>query len=875
MRLISNSLTAFLLFVSLFAGAQNPYLPLGEFIPDGEPYVFEDPDNPGQYRIFIYGSHDVLKDTYCGRNQVVWSASVDNPSVWRYDGICFECEGDILYAPDIVEIKGKDGKKLYYYYPNNQREGRKNLVAVGDSPYGPFKVCNWSQSKPGTTEGVLDFDPAVFQDDDGRVYGYWGFCQSYCVELDPSTMATAKPGAQVVCDMISGKDQLGEFRFFEASSMRKIKDKYVLVYSRWTADGEFGLPGVNYTLAYAYADNPTGPFTYGGTLIDCRGREKAPDGTTRMTANPYGNTHGSIAKVKDQWYVFYHRQTGTNEFSRQAMVSPINVEVVEGPDGYVKISEAEYTSEGFALGGLDPFKRYPAGIACYYTNPGGVRQEFPNFFHSGSYPEPYRSDFTGVENPYEPKYNNCPMVNNTSGSIVGYKYFNFDAFTDGTPVKLILAYVPQGVAGKMDIFIDSPYPNEGGILAGTLTFNGSESGVSKTAIIEMKGLKGLRGKHSLFFVFSSPEKGKSICRLDELRFTSLRFESKEALVSHAIELMDRIDVLDTHCDFPEVRFYHPERGYDIAAHDAKNQVTIPKMKKGHMSAIFMAAWMDPIGAQTDSAVLAKAPAYLWDFMDKTDAHFMAYPELCGLARTSAEIKALKKEGKIAFIYGLENAFWAGNDLENLKKIKERGFTYITLTHWGDNQVCHSCDQSADPSLGLTQYGRKFVAEMNRLGLIIDLSHTSAGTWKDVLEVSKAPVVFTHSGSAAVFPHQRNVDDETLRLLAANGGVIQVPLVQSFLAKDNFAKVGLSEMLDHIDHIVKVAGIDHVGIGMDFEGGGGGYGFYSADQAVNLTVALIERGYSDQDIEKIWGGNFLRVMDQVQALVPADNSVNLR
>jgi len=181
----------------------NPYLPLWEHIPDGEPYVFEDPDNPRMYRVYIYGSHDNLKTAYCGRDQVVWSASVDDLSHWRYDGVIFtvnkDAQGepfdsagtaDVLYAPDVTLMTAPDGTKTYYLYPNDQAGGRNGLIAKSNRPDGPFEVCNWSKENPHQADGILGFDPAVFVDDDGRVYGYWGFQRSYAAELDPATMAT-------------------------------------------------------------------------------------------------------------------------------------------------------------------------------------------------------------------------------------------------------------------------------------------------------------------------------------------------------------------------------------------------------------------------------------------------------------------------------------------------------------------------------------------------------------------------------------------------------------------------------------------------------------------------------------------------------------
>lgn len=511
--------------------ASNPFLPLWEYIPDAEPYVFEDPDHPGKYRVYIYGSHDSMKTEYCGREQVVWSAPVDDLNNWRYDGIIFESKtaangnllnkegvGDILYAPDVTVVTGKDGKKTYYLFPNNQAEGRKSMIAKSDRPDGPFQVCNWSEESPTATEGILSFDPAVFVDDDGKVYGYWGFEESWGAEMDPTTMATVKPGTTPVKDMISNRNQAGDFRFFEASSIRKIKDKYVFVYSRWTHDGEFGFPGTNYTLAYAYSNNPLGPFTYGGTLIDGRGRDVDADGKPILTATPGGNTHGSIVEINGQWYVFYHRQCGTNEFARQAMVAPIKVNVTEGPNGKVEISEAEYTSEGFEINGLNPYKRYPAGIACYYTGPRPAQQKYPNFLFSGSYVQPLYGDKTNFKAPYDLRVNNNPVVNNTAGSIVGYKYFNFDLLDTSKQTDLLLSLKPLGVEGTITVMAGTPWTKNGGIPVGTLQLSKNAPQQVTEMRINVSKVKELKGKQAIYLVFSSPVDGRSLCELHNLTF---------------------------------------------------------------------------------------------------------------------------------------------------------------------------------------------------------------------------------------------------------------------------------------------------------------------------------------------------------------------
>ncbi len=509
----------------------NPYLPLWEHIPDGEPYVFEDPDQPGKYRVYIYGSHDSRITDYCGREQVVWSASVDSLNNWRYDGVILAVSknakgefinedslADVLFAPDVTLVTDKNGRKTYYLYPNDQHGGRNGLIAKSDRPDGPFEVCNWNKENPNITDGVLQFDPGVFVDDDGKVYGYWGFGHSMAAELDPATMATVKPGTKVVDGMISGFKEPGKFRFFEASSIRKVKDKYVFIYSRFTEEGEFGLPTTNYTLAYAYSDKPLGPWTYGGTIIDGRAREKDEQGNVIASANVSGNTHGSICEINGQWYVFYHRQSGLNEFARQAMVAPITVKVEEGAGGKVEISEGEYTSEGFALNGLDPFERHSAGICCWYTGPKVAVHEWPNNTFYGSYVAVSYGTDDKFEKPYDLKNNTNFVVNNTDGSIVGYKYFNFDAVQGRKDVKLSMRLIPEGIDGTITIMLDRPWTSQGGKEIGSITLKKDMPKTSTEIKTELPALSELAGKHAIFFVFKSETKEKSLCTLQDFAF---------------------------------------------------------------------------------------------------------------------------------------------------------------------------------------------------------------------------------------------------------------------------------------------------------------------------------------------------------------------
>ena len=514
----------------------NPYLPLWEHIPDGEPYVFDDPDNPDKQRVYIYGSHDDLITEYCGRDLVVWSAPVEDLTQWRYDGVIlvvdknrdgekFDSAGtaDVLYAPDVTLVTDSTGKKTYYLFPNDQTGFRNGLIAKSDRPDGPFEVCNWNKENPNLVDGVLQFDPAVFVDDDGRVYGYWGFERSYAAEFDPTTMATVKPGTMIVEDMLSGRNQEGRFKFFEASSIRKITDKYVFIYSRFTEEGEFGLPTSNYTLAYAYSDHPLGPWTYGGTLSDGRGREKDEQGNVIASATPDGNTHGSICEINGKWWVFYHRQTGTDEYARQAMVAPIEVKVEEGVGGKVEISEGEYNSEGFVTNGLNPLERHSAGIACWYTGPKPATHEWPNNTFYGSYVASGYGTENNFDAPYDLKNNTNDVVNNTDVSIVGYKDFNFSDVNYGTHLfgqdgKLLLNLTPQGIDGTIEIMVDRPWASQG-MLLGKIELKADMKQEPTELSVVLPDLSKLEYKRAIFFVFKSNIKDRSLCTLHDFVFT--------------------------------------------------------------------------------------------------------------------------------------------------------------------------------------------------------------------------------------------------------------------------------------------------------------------------------------------------------------------
>ena len=518
------------------AFAANPILPLWEYIPDGEPYVFDDPDNPGKKRVYLYGSHDTSRNAYCGYDYTLWSAPLENPSRWRCDGVIFRSvndangrplhksgKGDLLWDPDAQVVTEKDGKKAYYLFPFNvQARQRLGMVAKSSRPDGPFTVCNWSKTDPQKVES-FGFHLATFVDDDGRAYVYWGRDVGFgsdsvsAAELDTSTMCTLKPGAEIRRNVVTSWRQKGADRYFEGPSMRKIKGKYVLVYARHTAEGEFGLAAEYCTLAYAYSDSPLGPFTYGGTLIDLRGREKGPDGKTRITAAPGGNTHGSLCEVNGRWYVFYHRQTGLNEFSRQAMVGRVNVTVDERPGGKVSISEAEIDSMGFETEGLDPFELHAAGIACYYTGPVPARRR-PRYAYSGPYPVPFRCDGYAAKNAYGPDVNRCALVNCTDGSVAGWKYFNFNKTAGKRGLKLLVELEPGGVDGVVDVWVKRPAANEGGLKVCSFSVARDMPGGLRTEEVPIEALAAVKGREALYFTFSSPVKNRSICTLHSLRF---------------------------------------------------------------------------------------------------------------------------------------------------------------------------------------------------------------------------------------------------------------------------------------------------------------------------------------------------------------------
>jgi microsomal dipeptidase-like Zn-dependent dipeptidase/gamma-glutamyl-gamma-aminobutyrate hydrolase PuuD len=327
------------------------------------------------------------------------------------------------------------------------------------------------------------------------------------------------------------------------------------------------------------------------------------------------------------------------------------------------------------------------------------------------------------------------------------------------------------------------------------------------------------------------------------------------LFRRARELHKKIYSIDSHVDTPMLM----AQGVDIGKRDARAQVDLPKMRDGLLDAVFMAAYI-PQGPRTVAASDAayKKTVSIIDWIKK---QVERNGGAVALARSSADLKRNKAAGKKTVFIGIENGYAIGKDVGNVERFARMGAMYITLTHNGDNDICGSNQGKGDHG-GLSEFGKAVVREMNRVGIIVDVSHTSEQASFDVLKVSKLPVIASHSSAKALRDHPRNVSDKLIDAIAKNGGVVQVCLYGNFLKRGGKATV--KDAVDHIDHIAKRAGIDHVGVASDFDGGGGITGLNAANEYPQLTMELLRRGYSDADIAKIWGGNILRVMDAVRA-----------
>jgi microsomal dipeptidase-like Zn-dependent dipeptidase/gamma-glutamyl-gamma-aminobutyrate hydrolase PuuD len=323
----------------------------------------------------------------------------------------------------------------------------------------------------------------------------------------------------------------------------------------------------------------------------------------------------------------------------------------------------------------------------------------------------------------------------------------------------------------------------------------------------------------------------------------------------AKRLHERMLTVDSHTDTPMLF-----ETFDLGRKEG-GKVNLPLMEEGRLDAVFMVAYL-PQGMRDDVS-LRNACEYARNRLSKVIDQARLHSGRMGIARTADELRRLKREGKKAVLLGVENGYAIGKDLRRLKAFKDLGVAYMTLCHDGDNDICDSAAGSGEWG-GLSPFGRDVVAEMNRLGMMIDVSHASGDTLRDVLECSKKPVIASHSSSRALCNHRRNLDDDQVRALASQGGVVQICLYKAFISEDA-DKASLSDAVRHICHIVEVAGIDHVGIGSDFDGGGELTGCRSANELIRITMRLISEGFDDGSIAKIWGGNLMRVMEEVMSV----------
>ncbi len=379
------------------------------------------------------------------------------------------------------------------------------------------------------------------------------------------------------------------------------------------------------------------------------------------------------------------------------------------------------------------------------------------------------------------------------------------------------------------------------------------------------------------------------------------------LTQKALDIHKRVLTVDTHADTP-LRMIEP--GFDMGERHDPNEtgskVDYPRMKEGDLDAIFFAAFVAQDIRDDDGH--SRAKALCLQMIDSITASTQKHADVVGLALNPQDAYELEKEGKRAIYIGIENGYPIGNDLSNVELYYKKGVRYITLVHSSNNDLADSAtDSNGTEHGGISDFGGKVVKEMNRLGIMVDVSHGNDSVFFDAIDMSKAPIIASHSNARAVTNHPRNMTDEMLKLMAKNGGVVQLTMLANYLreapanaerdsavaafraslkpvtemsdeerkamrqafqdlnAKYPSPPATVTHVVDHIDHIVKVAGIDHVGIGCDFDGGGGIEGVFDASEVMNITIELVKRGYTEEQIRKIWGGNLIRVFKEVQAV----------
>jgi len=319
----------------------------------------------------------------------------------------------------------------------------------------------------------------------------------------------------------------------------------------------------------------------------------------------------------------------------------------------------------------------------------------------------------------------------------------------------------------------------------------------------------------------------------------------------AHQLHDRILTLDTHCDTP---MFFPQ-GIHFEQRDPRILVDLHKMTEGRQDATIMVAYLPQ---PTDNPT-----AFADNIFDKIEAIVRENSRFLALAHTPKDLWKNKHLGLKSIMLGIENGIALDGRLENLQHFADRGIVYITLCHNGDNEICDSASKSNQTHGGVSAFGEQVIKEMNRLGILVDMSHAGEKSFYDALDISKKPIVCSHSSARALCDHPRNLTDDQMRALAAKGGVAQTTIYNGFLRKDGEATI--LDVIAHLEHAIQVMGIDHVGLGTDFDGDGGVRGLADSSELIHFTRQLLARRYSDEDIQKIWGGNFLRVMAETQSV----------
>jgi membrane dipeptidase len=383
---------------------------------------------------------------------------------------------------------------------------------------------------------------------------------------------------------------------------------------------------------------------------------------------------------------------------------------------------------------------------------------------------------------------------------------------------------------------------------------------------------------------------------------------EQQLVKKANRIHASVLTVDTHCDTP---MEFTDTTFDLGVKHEDGCVDFPRMKEGGLNAEFFAVFLAQ-GPRNDSAY-NKIHKKALDIFTAIHKNVEKNSALAELAYNSTDAYRIKKEGKIAAFIGVENGYPIGKDISKVKLYYDLGARYITLCHTKNNDICDSSTDLGGPeNHGLSAFGKEVVAEMNRLGMMVDVSHISDSSFYDVLKYTKAPVIASHSSCRALCESPRNLDDNMLLALKQNDGVIQICIFNTYLkapqpnpeldakTKEIRDKYGdfnnltdsikskarseiramqkkyeklatVKDAVDHIDHVVQVIGIDHVGIGTDFDGGGGIDGCKNASEMKNITIELVRRGYSREDISKIWGGNVMRVFREVEKIATTSHA----